>query len=151
MSTVPQEVICSYQVPRTSETYVHRSGRTARATKEGLCMLLVSPDDMMNFKKICKSLGKDEELPTFPIETRCMDAIMVRSISIRACPFLMLKGLTDITWVLPQERVNLARRIEKVEYYNSKEKHHNSWLKQAAEALEVDLDDDLLLGKTSTF
>lgn len=114
-------------------------------------MLLVSPDDMMNFKKICKSLGKDEELPTFPIETRCMDAIMVRSISIRSCPFLMLKGLTDITWVLPQERVNLARRIEKVEYYNSKEKHHNSWLKQAAEALEVDLDDDLLLGKTSTF
>lgn len=58
-------------------------------------MLLVSPDDMMNFKKICKSLGKDEELPTFPIETRCMDTIMVRSISIRSCPFLMLKGLTD--------------------------------------------------------
>lgn len=112
--------VIHYQVPRTSETYVHRSGRTARATKEGLCMLLVSPDDMMNFKKICKTLGKDEELPTFPIETKCMDAIM--------------------------ERVNLARRIEKVEYYNSKEKHHNSWLKQAAEALEVDLDDDLLLG-----
>lgn len=58
-------------------------------------MLLVSPDDMMNFKKICKTLGKDEELPTFPIETKCMDAIMVRSIRIRSCPFLMLEGLTD--------------------------------------------------------
>uniref|UniRef100_A0A3Q0T5I0 ATP-dependent RNA helicase n=1 Tax=Amphilophus citrinellus TaxID=61819 RepID=A0A3Q0T5I0_AMPCI len=114
--------VIHYQVPRTSETYVHRSGRTARATKEGLCLLLISPDDMMNFKKICKTLGKDEALPTFPIETKCMDAIM--------------------------ERVNLARSIEKMEYYNSREKQHDSWLKQAAEALEVDLDDDLLIGKT---
>lgn len=67
------------QVPRTSETYVHRSGRTARATKEGLSLLLIGPDDMMNFKKIYKTLGKDEELPMFPIETKCMEAIKVRS------------------------------------------------------------------------
>lgn len=65
------------QVPRTSETYVHRSGRTARATKEGLSLLLIGPDDMMNFKKIYRTLGKDEELPVFPIETKCMEAIKV--------------------------------------------------------------------------
>lgn len=40
----------------------------------------------------------------------------------------------------------MARQIEKIEFYNSKQKHHNSWLRQAAEALEVDLDDDLLIG-----
>uniref|UniRef100_A0A3Q1F8Q0 ATP-dependent RNA helicase DDX24 n=1 Tax=Acanthochromis polyacanthus TaxID=80966 RepID=A0A3Q1F8Q0_9TELE len=114
--------VIHYQVPRTSETYVHRSGRTARATKEGLSLLLIGPDDMMNFKKIYKTLGKDEELPMFPIETKCMDAI--------------------------KERVNLARKIENFEYHNSREKQHNSWFKQAAEALEVDLDDDLLLGNT---
>uniref|UniRef100_A0A4W6FB83 ATP-dependent RNA helicase n=1 Tax=Lates calcarifer TaxID=8187 RepID=A0A4W6FB83_LATCA len=114
--------VIHYQVPRTSETYVHRSGRTARATKEGLSLLLIGPDDMMNFRKIYKTLGKDEELPMFPIETKCMEAI--------------------------KERVNLARKIEKIEFHNSREKQHNSWLKQAAEALEVDLDDDLLLGRT---
>ncbi|GLD62402.1 ATP-dependent RNA helicase DDX24 [Lates japonicus] len=113
--------VIHYQVPRTSETYVHRSGRTARATKEGLSLLLIGPDDMMNFRKIYKTLGKDEELPMFPIETKCMEAI--------------------------KERVNLARKIEKIEFHNSREKQHNSWLKQAAEALEVDLDDDLLLGR----
>ena len=42
----------------------------------------------------------------------------------------------------------MARKIEKEEYHNSKEKQHNSWFQQAAEALEVDLDEDLLLGKT---
>ncbi|KAG7466314.1 hypothetical protein MATL_G00163450 [Megalops atlanticus] len=112
--------VIHYQVPRTSETYVHRSGRTARATKEGLSLLLIGPDDMMNFKKIYRMLGKDEDLPMFPIQTKCMAMI--------------------------KERVNLARKIEKIEYHNSREKHHNSWFKQAAEALEVDLDDDVLLG-----
>ncbi|XP_078132899.1 ATP-dependent RNA helicase DDX24 [Sander vitreus] len=115
------EHVIHYQVPRTSETYVHRSGRTARATKEGLSLLLIGPDDMMNFKKIYKSLGKDEELPMFPIEIKCMEAI--------------------------KERVNLARRIEKIEFHNGREKQHNSWFRQAAEALEVDLDDDLLIGR----
>uniref|UniRef100_A0A8P4K9R6 ATP-dependent RNA helicase n=1 Tax=Dicentrarchus labrax TaxID=13489 RepID=A0A8P4K9R6_DICLA len=115
------EHVIHYQVPRTSETYVHRSGRTARATKEGLSLLLIGPDDVMNFKKIYKTLGKDEELPMFPIETKCMEAI--------------------------KERVNLARQIEKIEFHNCREKHHNSWFKQAAEALDVDLDDDLLIGR----
>uniref|UniRef100_A0A4W5RPD9 ATP-dependent RNA helicase n=1 Tax=Hucho hucho TaxID=62062 RepID=A0A4W5RPD9_9TELE len=112
--------VIHYQVPRTSETYVHRSGRTARATKEGLSLLLVGPDDMMNFKKIYRALGKDEEVPMFPIQSKCMAAI--------------------------KERVNMARKIEKIEFHNSREKQHNSWFKQAAEALEVDLDDDVLLG-----
>lgn len=68
------------QVPRTSETYVHRSGRTARATKEGLSLLLISPDDVMNFKKIYKNLGKDEALPPFPVEIHFMEAIKARAV-----------------------------------------------------------------------
>ena len=54
-------------------------------------MLLVGPDDMMNFKKIFKTLGKDEELPMFPIETKCMEAIKVSSSasgSVHAATFL---------------------------------------------------------------
>ncbi|KAJ0044210.1 hypothetical protein NL108_010627, partial [Boleophthalmus pectinirostris] len=113
------EHVIHYQVPRTSETYVHRSGRTARAAKEGLCLLLIGPDDMLNFKKIFRTLGKDEDLPMFPIEMQCMQAI--------------------------RERVDLARRIESIEFHNSREKKHDSWFRQAAEALEVDLDEDLLI------
>uniref|UniRef100_A0A3Q2DVJ5 ATP-dependent RNA helicase n=1 Tax=Cyprinodon variegatus TaxID=28743 RepID=A0A3Q2DVJ5_CYPVA len=112
--------VIHYQVPRTSETYVHRSGRTARAAKEGLSLVLVGPDDVMNFKKISKTLGKEEELTLFPVENKCMEAI--------------------------KERVNIARKIEKIEFYNSREKQHDSWFKKAAEAMELDLDDDLLMG-----
>ncbi|NXK97859.1 DDX24 helicase, partial [Formicarius rufipectus] len=113
--------VIHYQVPRTSELYVHRSGRTARAANEGLSLLLIGPDDLINFRKIYKTLGKSEELPFFPVDTKCMTSI--------------------------KERMNLARQIEKAEFFNSRAKQHNSWLQQAAEALEIDLDDDMLMGK----
>ncbi|KAM6067866.1 ATP-dependent RNA helicase DDX24 isoform 2-T2 [Theristicus caerulescens] len=116
--------VIHYQVPRTSELYVHRSGRTARAANEGLSLLLIGPDDLINFRKIYRTLEKSEELPFFPVETKCMTSI--------------------------KERVNLARQIEKAEFFNSRAKQHNSWLQQAAEALEIDLDDDMLMGKKAS-
>ncbi|NXI84551.1 DDX24 helicase, partial [Rhipidura dahli] len=112
--------VIHYQVPRTCELYVHRSGRTARAASQGLSLLLIGPEDLINFRKIYKTLEKSEELPFFPVDTKCMTSI--------------------------KERVNLARQIEKAEFFNSRAKQHNSWLQQAAEALEVDLDDDMLMG-----
>ncbi|NXT17439.1 DDX24 helicase, partial [Syrrhaptes paradoxus] len=112
--------VIHYQVPRTSELYVHRSGRTARAANEGLSLLLIGPDDLINFRKIYKTLQKTEELPFFPVETKCMTSV--------------------------KERINLARQIEKAEFFNSRAKQHNSWLQQAAEALEIDLDDDMFMG-----
>lgn len=47
---------------------------------------------------------------------------------------------------LRQERVNLARKIEKMEFFHSREQQHNSWVRQASEAMEIDVDDDLLMG-----
>lgn len=112
--------VLHYQVPRTSETYVHRSGRTARASSDGLTLLLIGPDDVVNFRKIFRTLEKNDELPFFPVESKCMAGI--------------------------KERVGLARQIEKAEYFHSKTKQQNSWIQQAAEALEMDIDDDLLGG-----
>lgn len=67
-----------WQVPRTSEIYVHRSGRTARATNEGLSLMLIGPEDAINFKKIYKTLKKDEDIPLFPVQTKYMDAVKVK-------------------------------------------------------------------------
>ncbi|XP_059330933.1 ATP-dependent RNA helicase DDX24 isoform X2 [Ammospiza nelsoni] len=116
--------VIHYQVPRTSELYVHRSGRTARAAHEGLSLLLIGPEDLINFRKIYKTLEKSEELPFFPVDAKCMTSI--------------------------KERMNLARQIEKAEFFNSRAKQHNSWLQQAAEALEMDLDDDMLMGRKAS-
>lgn len=112
--------VIHYQVPRTSEIYVHRSGRTARATNEGLSLMLIGPEDVINFKKIYKTLKKDEDIPLFPVETKYMDTV--------------------------KERIQLARQIEKAEYRNFQACLHNSWIEQAAAALEIELDEEMYKG-----
>lgn len=52
------EHVLHYQTPRTSESYVHRSGRTARATQQGITILLVEPNELQSYLKLCKTLGK---------------------------------------------------------------------------------------------
>ncbi|XP_074221193.1 ATP-dependent RNA helicase DDX24 isoform X3 [Camelus bactrianus] len=112
--------VIHYQVPRTSEIYVHRSGRTARATNEGLSLMLVGPEDVINFKKIYKTLKKDEDIPLFPVQSKYMDAV--------------------------KERIRLARQIEKAEYRNFQACLHNSWIEQAAAALEIELEEEMYKG-----
>lgn len=54
------EHVIHYQTPRTSEGYVHRSGRTARASKEGITVLLIEPNELQNYVRICQTLGKSK-------------------------------------------------------------------------------------------
>ncbi|XP_063833912.1 ATP-dependent RNA helicase DDX24 [Ostrinia nubilalis] len=59
--------VIHYQVPRTAENYVHRSGRTARACKEGLTILMMEPSEAFLYSKLCRTLNKTSEVPTFPV------------------------------------------------------------------------------------
>ncbi|XP_055449018.1 ATP-dependent RNA helicase DDX24 [Psammomys obesus] len=112
--------VIHYQVPRTSEIYIHRSGRTARATSEGLSLMLIGPEDVINFKKIYKTLKKDEDIPLFPVQAKYMDVV--------------------------KERIRLARQVEKAEYRNFQACLHNSWMEQAAAALEIELEEEMYKG-----
>lgn len=46
----------------SSQLYVHRSGRTARAQREGLSVVLVSPEDVRAYRNICRTLNKGKRL-----------------------------------------------------------------------------------------
>ncbi|XP_064625673.1 ATP-dependent RNA helicase DDX24-like isoform X2 [Lineus longissimus] len=110
--------VLHYQVPYTTENYIHRSGRTARATKEGLSVMIVGPEDIKNYRKIIKSLNRDEDLPLFPINDEILPAI--------------------------HARVELARKIDVEEHRVRKANHSNNWFKKAAEEMDIELDEDLL-------
>jgi ATP-dependent RNA helicase DeaD len=45
-------LVINYDLPRTSEEYVHRIGRTARAGKEGKVISLLCREDYRNFRRI---------------------------------------------------------------------------------------------------
>ncbi|XP_072169926.1 ATP-dependent RNA helicase DDX24-like [Diadema setosum] len=112
------EHVIHYQVPRTSESYVHRSGRTARQAKVGLSVTFVSPSELNFYRRLCKTLNR-EEIPSFPVEHRYYQAV--------------------------RERVDLARDIDKLEHLISKKKHQNDWFLRAAKELDVDVDADMNL------
>ncbi len=50
-------MVVNYDVPRESEDYVHRIGRTARANADGIAVTLVSQRDQQPFAKIERFLG----------------------------------------------------------------------------------------------
>lgn len=52
--------VIHYQCPRTSENYVHRSGRTARANTEGIAILIMEPGEVSNYVKLCRTLGRSK-------------------------------------------------------------------------------------------
>lgn len=62
--------VIHYQVPRSGDIYVHRSGRTARADNEGISLLICGPDEVQLYRKMCVTLKKDQNggIPEFPID-----------------------------------------------------------------------------------
>ncbi|CAD5118618.1 DgyrCDS7302 [Dimorphilus gyrociliatus] len=106
--------VIHYNVPRTAETYIHRSGRTARANKSGISILLVTHDDMRKYKNILMTLKKDD-LNDFPLDLGHLK--------------------------VAKERVNLARQIDVEQHRVRKTNVTNRWFEQAAEEAGIILDE----------
>ncbi|XP_077229832.1 P-loop containing nucleoside triphosphate hydrolases superfamily protein [Tasmannia lanceolata] len=106
--------VIHYQLPHSAEVYVHRSGRTARASADGCCIALISPSDRSKFAALCKSFSK-ESLQRFPLDNAYMPEV--------------------------EKRVSLARQIDKILRTNSQEKAKKSWFERNAESLDLVVED----------
>jgi len=93
--------VIHYQVPRTPQLYVHRSGRTARFNAEGISVLLVTPLEYKKLFYISTSLSKEKEkkIKEFPVDELLMKPI--------------------------KERVDLARNIYKLTAVPKEERETN--------------------------
>ncbi|KAI0631135.1 P-loop containing nucleoside triphosphate hydrolase protein [Trametes polyzona] len=110
--------VVHYQAPRTADAYVHRNGRTARAMRRGFSLLMCAPDERKVVRALLHSLGRqEEEIPEMPVELYMLDRL--------------------------KARIQLAREIDAVQHKVKKENHERNWLKEAADAMEIELDSDL--------
>ena len=107
--------VIHFQVPRTVETYVHRSGRTARASKKGVSVLLVEPKDAVNYRKLCSTLNEGSHFELLPIKED------------------LLRNL--------HSRVKLAREIDVLEHSLSKVRVKSDWFRKAAKEMDIDIGD----------
>jgi len=61
--------VYNYDIPKTSQEYIHRIGRTARAGKEGIAISLVADRDYENFRRVLEDDSiKPEPVPVPEVE-----------------------------------------------------------------------------------
>ncbi|KAK1458611.1 DEAD/DEAH box helicase [Colletotrichum cuscutae] len=116
--------VVHYHVPRAADMYVHRSGRTARAEKTGLSIILCGPEEVVPTRRLAAKVHeKHSSKKKYFMRTIDID----RRIASRLKPRLDLaKKLTDAT--LAKEKGN----------------KDEDWVKAAAEELGVEYDSDEL-------
>lgn len=131
--------VIHFQIPRTAETYIHRTGRTARAMRKGFSMLMVAPDERRVVSALLRSLCRGwSSFPSvngfwFLFLNKLVDE---EDISVMSVELSMLDKL--------KARVQLARRIELAQHKTKKVKHDRKWVKETAEVLGVELDSDFV-------
>ncbi|RCH82947.1 ATP-dependent RNA helicase, partial [Rhizopus stolonifer] len=113
--------VIHYQLPRSGEIYVHRSGRTARANREGISLLLCGPEEIKIYQKLCQTLRKNQDYPNFPVDMS------------------ILRAMT--------ERVKLAAQIDSIQHQESKQAHEVNWMKNMAQEMDVEFDEETMQGK----
>lgn len=119
------QLVIHYHLPRAADMYVHRSGRTARASSSGSSILLCAPEEVLGVRRLVAKVHarnaslKADDGNKFFIRTIELD----RRIVARLKP-----------------RVTLSKKISDASLAKEKKGHEENWLRTAAEDLGVDYD-----------
>ena len=116
--------IVHYHVPRTADTYVHRSGRTARVNASGNSILLCSPDETASVTKLIAKIHS--QIKTAKDTSKVLDRMFL--------PNDLLRQV--------QHRVEVAQKLVESNQSTDKVRNEDNWLRTAAEELGVDYDSE---------
>lgn len=105
------ELVIHYQIPLSADTYIHRSGRTGRADKQGAAVSLVTPKERQQYYALLKSLNRDGPLDPFPI--------------------------AEETLIEASRRLAVTKKIDKLSHTKQKKKADKEWRKSNAEELGI--------------
>lgn len=115
--------IVHYHVPRTADTYIHRSGRTARVNNSGSSILICSPDETAGVTKLIARLHSSTNAQKIG---NVVDRLYL--------PNDLLRQVG--------RRIELAQKLIDTTQTRDKAKSEDNWLRNAAEELGVDYDSD---------
>jgi len=121
---------------RTFETYVHRCGRTARARREGLALLLVGPGEVDLFKRInqLRSQGRASDRSIAEDQDKVDED---KKAGINEFP-VDRKLVAQLS-----KRVNLAKKISAEMDDSRKQQAEVNWFEKQAKEMDIELDDKL--------
>lgn len=110
------DCVVHYQVPKICESYIHRSGRTARLGKTGISLVLCEPQEVTLYRKLCNNINNGKDLDEYNIN-------------------LNLKKIL-------KERVDLAQACDKIDHKLKDSKSDRDWFSKAAKACDIEMDDE---------
>lgn len=117
--------VLHYDIARTPQLYVHRSGRSARANTVGCSVSIITPEDVAAHNAICTALiastATNKKVPCFPKLT--VDLQVIARI---------------------RDRVQIAKKIFTLSHKLSQANRESNWLQLQSQQTELDLDEELL-------
>ncbi|KAI1824272.1 ATP-dependent RNA helicase MAK5 [Xylaria intraflava] len=119
------DLVVHYHVPRDAAAYVHRSGRTARAAKTGLSILLCAPEEVIPTRRLIAKVHSERKTSRKNLFVQTLD--MDRRLVSRLKP-----------------RITLAKKIADAGLAKEKGNKDDEWMRNAAEELGVEYDSDEL-------
>ncbi|KAL8994318.1 MAG: hypothetical protein Q9188_007105, partial [Gyalolechia gomerana] len=124
------QAVLHYHLPRAADTYVHRSGRTARKGNQGTSVLICSPEEVQGMRRLVAKVHSQSSFPSSSSISRTNE----NDKGIHTLPL----NRHLITRLKP--RTVLAKKIADSTLARSKQGHEDKWLRDAAEELGVEYD-----------
>jgi ATP-dependent RNA helicase DDX24/MAK5 len=127
------QLIVHYHLPRAADTYVHRSGRTARAEASGSSILICAPEEVSGVRRLIAKVharNPDQKQPSSKKATK-KTAFFIRTLDIDRRIVSRLKP-----------RVTLSKTLADAVIAKEKKHSEDDWLRAAADDLGIDFDDE---------
>ncbi|KAJ1328093.1 ATP-dependent RNA helicase DDX24/MAK5 [Microdochium nivale] len=120
------DLVVHYHVPRAADTYVHRSGRTARAQQTGLSILLSAAEEVTPTRRLIAKVHSQRDRgkgsgKNFFVQSVDMDRKLVGRL---------------------KPRLNLAKKIADAQLAKEKGNKEDEWMRSAADELGVEYDSE---------
>ncbi|ESL08513.1 RNA helicase [Trypanosoma rangeli SC58] len=108
--------VIHFQVPRSTDAYIHRCGRTARCGGTGLSILMINAQDHMSFQKLMVSLGRGtKEMEVFALQPTIVHQL--------------------------HSHVKVAMQIDKLQKEIDKSRARNNWVHRMSREADIEVDD----------
>lgn len=114
------DVVVHLQAPRNVSLMIHRSGRTARASRQGDCVLFCTPKDVPTYSKHLKAISLTFDSVGLPEELESIVSSQISHV---------------------QQRLELANEIEGLGHSIIRMKRNNSWMLNKANEADLELSD----------
>ena len=85
------QYVIHYDIARSPQIYLHRSGRTARANNKGITLSLVSPLDVKYHESISTSPGVQNDIKSLAIDADILEELREKVLLARkVCCYMCL-------------------------------------------------------------